>query len=242
MSADEQTWVVTGSASGVGLTLARILVAAGSTVHGWDMNQAPSDAGTWHRVDLTDRDQVGAAAAQVGENVYCLAHCAGVALRTSFDDPEAADKLQLAVAVHCGSFLRSVQALIDPLARSRGSAVAITSIAQEVVYPGSLVYGPSKAALRQLIRNLATLLGPRGVRVNGIAPGGIRTPMSDFLRADGEADARRLKAVPLGRRAEPEEIVSMIRFLASEDASFINGAVIPVDGGLEPGLGALIPV
>jgi NAD(P)-dependent dehydrogenase (short-subunit alcohol dehydrogenase family) len=237
-----ETWVVTGAAWGVGLTLARALVAAGATVHGWDENEVPADAGTWHRVDLTRAEDIIVAAAAAGDRVHCVAHCGAVFLRATLDDLDAADKLQLSVAVHCGSFLRTVQALTGPLVSARGSAVAITSIAQEVVYPGSLVYGPSKAALRQLIRNLATLLGPRGVRVNGIAPGGILTPMSDFLRTDSQADAGRLRAVPLGRRAKPDEIAAVVRFLASNNAAFINGAVITVDGGLEPGLGALIPV
>jgi NAD(P)-dependent dehydrogenase (short-subunit alcohol dehydrogenase family) len=231
--------VVTGGASGIGAAVARRAIAAGDTVEVWDVNE-PAEAGyAWTSVDLGDAAAVASAAAQVRRPVRLFAHCAGVNLRSSLDDPSAAANLDLSTRIHAGSFVAACQGLAPRLAEAGGCAVAVTSIADELVSPTSLAYGASKAALRRIVIQLAYELGPRGVRVNAVAPGAVRTPMTQAVWADEDRERRWMDAIPLGRRAEPDEIASVIEFLASPGATYVSGAVILVDGGLSAGVGAL---
>ncbi|MBW3664273.1 MAG: SDR family oxidoreductase [Actinobacteria bacterium] len=223
-------WVVTGAASGMGHELARTLTAEGVRVHAWDRDPVPAAAGGGVAVDLADPEQIVAAAARVEGPLACLAHCAGVLLPTSIDDHTAATHLRTSLEVHCTSLLLATQALRDRL-RNGGSIVAVTSVATTVGYRGSLAYGPSRAALARLVQQLAVDLAPDGIRVNAVSPGAVRTPMTAHLWSDAEADARRQHSVPIPRRADPGEVTTVIRFLASNAASYITGTEVRVDGG-----------
>ncbi len=117
--------------------------------------------------------------------------------------------------------------------RGRGSILNIASLASVLAAPGRTAYGASKAGVAQLTRQLAVEWADRGVRVNCLMPGFIRTPMLDSLLASGRVDAPRLlDRTPMGRFGETAEIVGPAVFLAAPWASFITGASLVVDGGL----------
>lgn len=132
--------------------------------------------------------------------------------------------------------LRSVfvlaQALYPALKAARGNVVAVASMSGLGAHPGQAAYAPAKAALVSLVRNLAVEWAPDGIRVNAIAPGMIRTPLTEKLyEMPGVAEARAAR-VPLGRVGTPEDIAGIADFLASADAAYVTGQVILADGGL----------
>ncbi len=112
--------------------------------------------------------------------------------------------------------------------RGRGAIVNVSTMAADIAMPGMAVYGASKAALNLLTRSWAAEYGPKGVRVNAVSPGTVRTPSVEIL---GEELDRLGAQSPSGYVAAPEEVARVIAFLASDDASYIQGAVVSVDGG-----------
>src|ERR687891_241811 len=113
-------------------------------------------------------------------------------------------------------------------ARGHGSIINVTTMVAEFGMAGLSAYGASKAAAALLTKAWAAEYGPHGVRVNAVSPGPTRTPGTDAM---GDGFAAIVSTIPLGRAAAPEEIAETIVFLASDRASYLNGAVIPVDGG-----------
>lgn len=122
-----------------------------------------------------------------------------------------------------------------PLLRDGGSIILNTSVVNEIGLPAASVYSATKAALRSLARTLATDLAPRKIRVNAVSPGLIRTPIlsrTEMPEAEQEAFGNQVnEQTPLGRAGEPQEIASAVVFLAGQNASYINGAELAVDGG-----------
>lgn len=116
-------------------------------------------------------------------------------------------------------------------ARGRGSIIVFSSIRAQVTEPGQSVYAATKAAAVQLVRTLAAELGPRGVRVNAIAPGVVETPLTAPIRANPEWQAAYAHKSALGRWAKPSELVGAVVYLASDAASFVTGSLLVVDGG-----------
>jgi NAD(P)-dependent dehydrogenase (short-subunit alcohol dehydrogenase family) len=232
------TFIVTGGSSGIGEALVERLQRDGGDVIVWDVQEAPR--GTWIETDLRDKNSVAAAAEQAPAEVTGFVHCAGMLLRTSIDDERVADLLEESIALHCVSFVQAVRILLPSLEKAGGSVVAITSLAQDVINRDRIVYGTAKAALQRLVWDLSVQLGPRGVRVNGVAPGSTRTRFTAPQWADPETSAIRRRAIPLGRPAEPDEIASAIEFLLSPAASYVNGHILRVDAGLTPAIGMLL--
>jgi 3-oxoacyl-[acyl-carrier protein] reductase len=229
-------WIVTGGASGIGLQLARDLIGRGREVLVWDVKQPPELAGArFDQVDLTDAAAIKAAAARVAGEVDCFIHNAGIFQRTSITHDNLASALDLAMKVHCVAFILATQELLPKFAK-QASIIAITSAAMDMVYPGTLAYGPSKAALDRAIRQLAVELGPRGIRVNGIAPGSIATPMTQHMWDDPEYARERLAHVPLGVQSEPAVIAEAICYLASDAARYTTGDTLWIDGGVKQGI------
>lgn len=129
-----------------------------------------------------------------------------------------------------GTFLMSRAVARGMMKARRGSIINISSVVGRRGNPGQANYAAAKAGLIGLTKSLARELGPRGVRVNAIAPGYVTTDMTAGL--PDELKNKILENTPLGRLAAPEEIASVVVFLASPAAAYITGAVIPVDGGL----------
>lgn len=231
-------WVVTGGASGIGSVLVGSLVERGHAVVSWDRQPAaePAAGADYLTFDLTEAGAIERAAQALPPDVSCFAHCAGAGFLSSVSDDDAVRKLREAHELHAVAFLRGVLALRSRLESSRGCAVAVTSAAEELVYPTTLAYGTSKAALSRLVRQLAVELGPTGIRVNGVAPGAIATPISREMWADPEFAAERSRSIPLGGQGQPADIAEAIQYLASDRASYITGHVLWVDGGVRSGI------
>jgi Dehydrogenases with different specificities (related to short-chain alcohol dehydrogenases) len=128
---------------------------------------------------------------------------------------------------------RVIRCVIRPMVRARqGRIVIVSSVAALMGVSGAAAYASAKAALVGLTRSLARELGPFGITVNAVLPGAIGTGMT-LDRADWQN--RVVSDVPLGRLGHAEEVASLVRFLASEEAAYITGTLIPVDGGLSMG-------
>lgn len=150
------------------------------------------------------------------------------ALTPMMDDPEWDDVL----AVNVGGAFRVARAVARPmLLAKRGRIINISSVAATKGGRGQANYAASKAALDALTRSLAVELAPKGILVNAVAPGVIVTEMSRRVREEAEAEV--LSKILLKRYGTAEEVAGVVAFLASEAASYITGAVIPVDGGFK---------
>lgn len=232
-----RTWLVTGGSSGIGLRLVRDLLEGGDAVWVWDINAPPAiDGLSFDRVDLARPEEIAAAAARIGRTVDCLVHCAGVFQSTSVLHDNLVAASELAFRLHCLAFVASVQALLPHFPKDGAAIVAITSAGMDMAYPGTLAYGPSKAALKRAIEQLAVELGGRGIRVNGVSPGAIATDMTRPMWDDPDFRRERVKHIPLGRQAEPDAVSDAVRFLCSDAAAYITGETLWVDGGVRRGM------
>ena len=228
MRLEGKTALVTGGGSGIGAAIVERFAAEGATV--WAMGrrreQLERVSERIIRGDVADAGDRRRAVETAGP-LDVLVNNAGIG-EGEWDD-------MLAVNLTGAHELCVLAA--DSLAQRRGAIVNVASVAALVAGPGDPQYAVSKAGLVMLTRSLAVTLGRRGVRANAICPGWVRTPMADHemgaLGNDVEAAYRRAtEHVPLGRPAVPGEIAAAALFLASDEASYISGAVLTVDGGM----------
>lgn len=237
-----RTALVTGGTQGLGRAICQALAAQGATVIVSDIAPAACErtaaaltaAGHAARAiaaDLGDAPQVQRLAAEAGavDVLVCNAGIQGPAgPLASVGDED----WQRVLDINLRAAARLTAALIPGMAaRGGGSVVLMSSIAGLRGNGVIGLYGLSKAALAQLARNLAVEWGPRGVRVNAVSPGLIRTPLAEGLLADDTFMQRRLQATPLRRIGEPEEIAGVVVMLASAAGGFITGHNLVVDGG-----------
>ena len=232
-----RTVLVTGGNRGIGLACARTFAEQGDRVAVTCRGEAPPEvleAGLLPvACDITDADQVEAAFARVEEElgaVELLVSNAGItrdSLVLRMSDDDFTDVLEANLT---GGF-RVARRAVKGMMRARwGRIVFVSSIAGRIGQAGQANYAASKAGLVGLGRSFAKEFASRGVTVNVVAPGPIATDMLSALPED-QQDAY-ADAVPLGRLGRPEEIAAAVRFLASDEAGYITGAVLPVDGGL----------
>ena len=232
-----RTVLVTGGNRGIGLACARTFAEQGDRVAVTCRGEAPPEvleAGLLPvACDITDADQVEAAFARVEEElgaVEVLVSNAGItrdSLVLRMSDDDFTDVLEANLT---GGF-RVARRAVKGMMRARwGRIVFVSSIAGRIGQAGQANYAASKAGLVGLGRSFAKEFASRGVTVNVVAPGPIATDMLSALPKD-QLDAY-ADAVPPRQLGRPEEIAAAVRFLASDEAGYITGAVLPVDGGL----------
>lgn len=229
--------LVTGGSRGIGLTCARRFSALGDRVAVTYHSSPPPDGLFGVRCDVTDGAQVDAAFAAVeaefGGTVEVLVSNAGVTrdgLLLRMSEHDFADVLDANLTAAYRVTKRAAKGMLRARA---GRIVLMSSVVGLLGAAGQANYAASKAGLVGLSRSLARELGSRGITVNVVAPGPVETDMTAALGDDRIATI--VENVPLGRMATTDEIAGVVAFLASADAAYITGAVIPVDGGLGMG-------
>jgi meso-butanediol dehydrogenase / (S,S)-butanediol dehydrogenase / diacetyl reductase len=250
---DGRVAIVTGGGSGIGRAIAGRFGRAGARVAIVDVASAQAEAvaseiaatGGEARAMVADLAVIESAARVVDEAVAAwgavdiLVNCAAISQGEGIIDLDAAvwDR-NFAVDLRA-PFLLMRAVLPHMTAKRRGAIVNIGSVNGLMAF-GEYPYSAAKAGLISLTQNAAVEFGPAGVRVNAICPGTVRTPIwRDRLAAAPDIFERLAQWYPLGRVAEPEEIAAAAFFLASDEASFITGATLVVDGGLTAGMGRM---
>jgi gluconate 5-dehydrogenase len=238
--------LITGSSDGIGFALASGLGAAGARVvlNGRDAEKLAAAqerlAGQGiiaeaARFDVADRSAVFDSVDRIERSVGAidiLINNAGIQRRNPFETfPEEAWREIVAINID-GAFHVAQAVGGRMVARKRGRIINICSVASELGRATIVPYAVSKGGLRQMTRGLSAEWAKHNIQINAIAPGYIRTPLNQALLDDQEFSAWVSARTPAGRWAEPEELVGAAIFLASDAASYVNGHVLYVDGGL----------
>ncbi len=231
-----RTVLVTGGNRGIGLACTRSFVAAGHRVATVSRSGGAVDGALAVACDVGDGEAVDRAVAAVDEElgpVEILVANAGITkdgLMVRMSDEDFASVVDTNLT---GTF-RFARAVTKKMMRARfGRIVVMSSVGAYMGAPGQANYAASKAGLIGLARSMARELAPRNITVNVVTPGPIET---DMLAAVDETRRDEMATiVPLGRLGDPAEVAAAVRFLASDDAGFVTGAVLPVDGGLAMG-------
>ena len=228
--------VVAGGAGAIGRSIAEMLHQAGAEVVVFDLEPGalPDNTGLRAaRVDLRDPADIARAAAEAfPAGVDILVNAAGVNPAARIEDlsVEQWDEVQSVNLRSC--FLLTREFLPAMKRRGGGSVVLVSSCSAALGYPGLSAYAASKGGIEAFVRSAACELAADGIRVNAVAPGTVRTPMTRGLWADPDKNIAHEMTIPLGRLAEPQDVAKVVLFLASDLAAFVTGAVLPVDGGL----------
>lgn len=246
-----RTAIVTGGASGIGAACVRAFYAEGAIVAIADSDATAAtkliaELGDDDRVyaaslDVTDRSAVDGfiseAAARTGR-LDVLVNSAGIREITPVLDLEAAMWHRVIAVNLDGTFhMSQIFARAATAAGRPAVIVNLSSSAGLMGVPNRAAYVAAKHAIVGLTREMAMELGPCGIRVNAVAPGSVRTPLTERYFSDPELVRKLNASHPLGRVADPSEIACAILFLASDDAGFITGVTLPVDGGYTAGKG-----
>jgi NAD(P)-dependent dehydrogenase (short-subunit alcohol dehydrogenase family) len=238
-----RTAVITGGASGIGLAIARKFAESGITtiLVGRDrvkLRNACRSIGrkTDHYIcDLSDLDKIPGLVQSIIDRygkIDILVNNAGINLKKNILDVTDREYQGIILTNQTSVFCltRSVAGFMDE--QGGGSVLNISSMASRYGIPYVIAYTASKSAIEGMTRAMAVELAPMHIRVNCIAPGFIRTNMSSVaLDKDPERKKKVLSRTPMGRLGRPEEVASAALFLVSDEASFITGVVLPVDGG-----------
>ena len=235
-SLDGRRALVTGASKGIGRAIAQELARAGATVVvGYRSGKDDAEAlaaeigGTAVQADVSSPDDAKRLVDQAGD-VDVLVNNAGVT-RDGLLARMPDDDWRAVLETNLSSVFYTCRAVTRPMMKRRaGAIVNISSIVGVHGNWGQTNYAASKAGIIGFTKSLARELGSRNIRANVVAPGYVKTQLTNVLPE--EATAAMIQNTPLGRIAEPTEIAGAVRFLASDDASFITGEVLVVDGGL----------
>jgi NAD(P)-dependent dehydrogenase (short-subunit alcohol dehydrogenase family) len=238
-----QVTIVTGGGSGIGLAIAKKFAGAGiqTIIVGRDENKlrlAQEEAGTncfSMPCDLSDLASIPVLIEKITTEfgrIDILVNNAGINMKKDFTEVTDAEFQQIITTNLCSVFSISREVVKQMLKQGNGSIINISSMAAQYGLPRVIAYSASKNAIDGMTRAMATELSPKGIRVNAIAPGFIKTAMTaKALDADPERKAKVFGRTPMGYMGEPQDIGEAALFLASDAAKYITGVVLPVDGG-----------
>jgi 3-oxoacyl-[acyl-carrier protein] reductase len=235
-SLDGKTALVTGASRGIGRAIAAELARAGaSVVVGYRSGAEEAEAlaseiaGRALQADVSDADEAKRLVEEAGD-LDVLVNNAGLT-RDTLLARMSDDDWRAVIDSNLGGVFHTCRAAIRGMMRRRsGSIVNVSSIVGLRGNPGQTNYSASKAGIIGFTKSLAREVGSRGVRANVVAPGYVSTRLTDVIADD--LKEQMLAATPLGRFGDPEDVAAAVRFLCSDEASFITGEVLLVDGGL----------
>lgn len=236
MAEQTRTIVVTGASRGIGHALAARFAAAGHRVAGLSRSGTAPEGVLAIACDITDADAIDAAFTRVEEElgkVEVLVANAGVTddtLLLRMTD----EQFEKVLDTNLTSGFRLARRAARPMVRARwGRMIFLSSVVGMLGSGGQVNYAAAKSGLVGMARSLTRELGSRGITANVVAPGFIETDMTDALTEDQVKDYK--ARIPAGRLGDVDDVAGAVEFLASDAASYISGAIIPVDGGLGMG-------
>jgi glucose 1-dehydrogenase len=248
MKLEGKVALVTGSSQGIGQAIAERLAQEGADIvidyrsHPEGAQETLSKVEAAGRKGLTIKADLGVVndirqmitqGVQHFGKLDILVNNAGIEKNASFWDVTEAD-YDTVVNVNLKGVFFATQAIVQHLMATKrtGKIINISSVHEELPFPHFTSYCASKGGVKMMMRNLAIELGPLGITINNVAPGAIETPINTKLLNDPKELAALLKNIPLGRLGQPQDVASVVAFLASSDADYITGTTMFTDGGL----------
>jgi len=225
----KKTAIVTGGGTGIGLATCHRLAKAGYKViaGGLDREGDLPEGAEFLITDVTKQDDLSALIDRA-EELDALVNCAGI-LRQERE--WGVEDFKLVLDVNLTASLAAAMMAREKLRAARGSVVNIASMWSYFGSAKSPAYASSKGAIVALTRSMAVAWGAEGIRVNAVAPGWVMTRMGMGAKNDPTREPKITARIPLGRWAEPSEVANVIAFLVSDQADYVHGVVLPVDGG-----------
>lgn len=237
--------IVTGGAQGIGKEVVKGIIEGGGKVIIVDINERVAketvdelgDAVSFYKMDLGDSDQIRITMKQIIEDfekIDILINCGGIVSTKPFQDISQ-EEWNRVLSINLTGTFATCQSIYSHFIENKGGRIVnVSSVAGKIGggLLGTSAYATSKAGVNGLTKAIAKEGGKYGIRCNAVCPSYTNTAMTNNLKENKELEAKVINMIPLGRRAEPNEIAQMILFFASNLASFVNGEIGDCDGGI----------